>query len=150
MRERGWFGIALYEPKIEANLGGVCRSAHAFGAAFVALIGQRYQRTSSDTTKAHRALPVLYFRDWALFTETMMQYPIITVEVHQGTSLSRFTHPQQAIYVFGGEDRTLPVHGDQSVHIHTRYCLNLSSCATVVMYSRQTQFEDLTTASGKE
>jgi len=134
---RGWFGIALYEPKIEANLGVVCRSAHAFGASFVACIGQRYRHTCSDTTKAERSLPILYFPSWREFTESCAQIPLVTVEVQQGVELSHFQHPPQAIYVFGGEDRTLPVSGDCAVHLDTKYCLNLGSCATVVMYDRQ-------------
>ena len=136
---RGWFGIALYEPKIDANLGGVVRSAHAFGADFVAVIGQRYQRVSSDTTKAHRSLPVLYFRDWQMFSEVMTHYPIITVERGAGIALQKFSHPQQAIYVFGGEDRTLPVRGDSAIHLETKYCLNLASCASIVMYAHTAQ-----------
>lgn len=141
MTARGWYGIALYEPKIEANLGVVCRSAHAFGAAFVALIGQRYQRVASDTTKAMHSLPVLYFRDWPAFTESMALYPLVTVEVNREVSLAQFRHPEQAIYVFGGEDRSLPVTGDAACHIPTKYCLNLGSCATTVMYARQAQAE---------
>jgi|CXWL01.1.fsa_nt_gi tRNA(Leu) C34 or U34 (ribose-2'-O)-methylase TrmL len=147
---RGWFGIALYEPKIEANLGGVVRSAHVFGAAFVALIGQRYKHLSSDTTMAHRSLPILYFRDWRLFTETMAHYPIVTVECGTGIALQEFQHPQQAIYVLGGEDRTLPVRGDCAVHLDTKYCLNLASCASIVMYAHSTQIRQAGQAQAKE
>jgi tRNA(Leu) C34 or U34 (ribose-2'-O)-methylase TrmL len=133
---RGWYGIALYEPKIEANLGIVCRSAHAFGAAFVACIGQRYRRVSTDTTKAGCSLPILYFPSWRECSETFTQVPIVTVEVNAGVPLASFAHPEQAIYVLGGEDRSVPFTGDCAVHIPTRYCLNLGSCATVVMYDR--------------
>ena len=134
---RGWFGVALYEPKIEANLGIVIRSSHVFGAAFVALIGARYREVSTDTTKAQRHLPILYFRDWSLFTETMRHYPLIGVEVGKGLPLQKFCHPEQAIYVFGGEDRTLPVRCDIECHLQTRYCLNLGTVVGITLYARQ-------------
>lgn len=135
----GWFGIALYQPKTEANLGVVIRSAHAFGAAFVALIGHRYKHVPTDTTKADRSLPIFYFSDSRAFTEAMHQYPIIAVEVNRGQELSRFSHPKQAVYVLGGEDRTLPEIGHGCCHIRTKYCLNLGAAATALMYARHSQ-----------
>jgi len=134
---RGWSGVALYEPKIEANLGVTLRNAHAFGAAFVALIGHRYShRVSTDTTDATQHIPVLYFRDWELFSETMYKFPIVTVEVGRGVPLHKFEHPQHAIYLFGGEDRTVPVQTGLSCHIESAYCLNLGVAVGVVLYAR--------------
>lgn len=141
---KGWFGVALYEPKLEANIGMVLRSSHAFGAAFVALIGSRYmRRVAADTTDAQNQLPVLYFRDWPLFTESMREYVLVGVEVGKGMDVSRFHHPKQAIYVFGGEDRTLPAICPTYCHIQTRYCLNMAHATTVVMYARQAMGEEV-------
>lgn len=46
---RGYFGVAVYRPKTEANIGTLWRSATAYGAAFLATVGQRHQRQASDT-----------------------------------------------------------------------------------------------------
>ena len=137
--KRGWFGIALYEPKIEANLGTIMRSVVVFGAAFVALINARYQRMAMDTVDAQKQLPVLYFQDWAHFTESMRHYPLVGVEVGRGVTLQQFRHPEQAVYVFGGEDRTLPVPCSTYTHLETGFCLNLGIVVNLVMYTRQAQ-----------
>lgn len=134
-----WFGIALYEPKIDANLGTILRSAHVFGAAFVATIGARYREVSSDTTKAQRHLPVLYFPDWTAFTETMRHYPLVGIECRAGAKLHEFQHPKQSIYVLGGEDRTIPHRCELYAHFDTAYCTNVAIAASIVMYARSIQ-----------
>jgi tRNA(Leu) C34 or U34 (ribose-2'-O)-methylase TrmL len=50
----GIAAIGLNNPKIEANLGGVLRAAHCYGASMVGLRGERYKRQYTDTTKAYR------------------------------------------------------------------------------------------------
>lgn len=52
MNKRGYFGIGIYNPKTETNMGTLWRSAYNFGADFIFTIGMRYKKMGSDTAKA--------------------------------------------------------------------------------------------------
>jgi tRNA G18 (ribose-2'-O)-methylase SpoU len=55
-------------------------------------------------------------------------------------SLEAYNHPDRAVYLLGGEDRTLPndvlMHCSSIRKINTALCLNVASAATVVLYDR--------------
>ncbi len=136
-----YFGIAVWQPKTEENFGGILRSAHAFGAAFVCLIGARYRREATDTSKATRHIPLFIYQTLEEFVEYRpFNCEIVRVEVDGKTPLPEFTHKDKAIYLLGGEDRTLPKHvGERSTVIEVPYCLNLATTASIVMYDRSTK-----------
>jgi hypothetical protein len=58
MKKRGYWGIAFYEPKFEENIGTAVRSANCFGANFITIIGNRYEKQPSDTMASYRHLPI--------------------------------------------------------------------------------------------
>jgi tRNA(Leu) C34 or U34 (ribose-2'-O)-methylase TrmL len=135
--DRGYFGVAVWQPKTPANFGGILRNAHAFGAAFVTLIGERYQKAATDTPHAARHLP-LYKYD--TLDEFLANRPhdceIVRVEVDGAKTLPEFTHLERAIYLFGGEDKTLPkTVGERGVRVDSG-CLNLATATGVVLYDR--------------
>ena len=134
------FGIALYHPKTAINFGGVLRSAYNFGASYVCTIGHRYHRQASDTVDATKRIPTFHYPDVAHFLESKpADAMLVCLEVDSSKSLEVFNHPPHALYVFGPEDSSLP---DQllalgtHVSIKTQQCLNLSTCAGIVMYDR--------------
>jgi tRNA(Leu) C34 or U34 (ribose-2'-O)-methylase TrmL len=66
---------------------------------------------------------------------------IVCVELVVGaTALPHFEHPENAIYLFGPEDSSLPQEVvDQAhhvVYIPTHGCMNLAATVNVVMYDR--------------
>ena len=66
---------------------------------------------------------------------------IVAVELVEGAiPLPRFTHPEQAIYLFGPEDGTIPQtvldQCDQVVYVPTHGCMNLAATVNVVLYDR--------------
>ena len=134
---RGYFGVALWQPKTTENLGGVMRNAHAFGASFVVLIGARYRKQASDTPHATKHLPLWEFETLDDFVVLRpMDCEIVRVETDGSKSLPKFTHLDRAVYLFGGEDRTLPTGiGERSVRIDCG-CLNLATVTGVVLYDR--------------
>jgi tRNA(Leu) C34 or U34 (ribose-2'-O)-methylase TrmL len=138
MANRGYYGIAVFQPKTEENFGGILRSAHAFGASFIALIGARYRKQATDTSHAARHLPIFHYPDMETFIANRPHdCEIVRCEVDGRTPLPEFTHKPRSIYLFGGEDRTIPQDvGERGVHIDTAYCLNLASTASIVMYDR--------------
>ena len=137
-QSHGYFGIAVYKPKTWDNWGGILRNAHAFGAAFVSLIGHRYRQNPTDTSKAARHLPVFVHETLEQFMEHQPHdCEIVRVEVDGGKALQEFTHLPRAIYLFGGEDQSVPTWaGNRSVRIETRNCLNLATTTGIVMFDR--------------
>lgn len=157
VRKRGYFGIGMFEPKTIDNLGGLVRSAYCFGADFVFTIGNRYHKQPTDTADATRHMPLFHYTDMEDFVAHAPDVDIVGIEIVEGAkNLEDYKlHPERAMYILGGEDRTLPesvLQHCQSIRkIDTRYCLNVASAATVVMYDRnlkQVKHHE-TTTSGK-
>ena len=138
MSNRGYFGIVLYQPKTIKNFGTLIRSATNFGAAFICTVGQRYTRQKGDTEDALRHYPGFHF---ATLSQCLGAIPreaeVIRVEMDGVTSLPVMHHPERAVYVFGGEDRSVPeIPHSQSIIIPSKRCLNLAVAASIVMYDR--------------
>jgi len=137
---RGFAAIGLFRPKTPQNVGGVLRAAHVYGAAMVAIQGDRTPvRSHQDTTKAYRHIPILRGDD--LFALSPFDCVPVAVDLVDGaTSLPFFVHPERAFYVFGPEDGTLGrQHLDRCRHrvmVPTRYCMNLAATVNVVLYDR--------------
>lgn len=116
---RGFAGIGIYAGKSPGNLGGLWRSAHAFGAAYIFTVGCRYpdERQPSDTTAASRHVPLYEHRDWEHFLGCVpLGAEIVAVDCRTRfpeTPLPEFAHPERAVYVLGAEDRGL-LPGDRA------------------------------------
>lgn len=131
----------MYKPKTEENLGGLFRSAHAFGVDFVFVIGARYRQQPTDTTKATRHIPLFEYdsiSDFVLPKDSQL----IGIEcVEEARPLETFSHPARSVYLLGGEDQTLPPEVLALCsfirRINTAYCLNVASAGTVVLYDRR-------------
>ena len=138
---RGYFGVAVWNPKTATNVGGVLRTAHIMGAAFVAVFGMRYRHQHADVTKAPRHLPLFQFDDpedfWRHIPDDCQP---VAVEVDANArNLCTYTHPQRAVYILGPEDGSLPHYITTRatiVQIPGTYCLNLATAASIVMYDR--------------
>lgn len=137
---KGFASIGLVRPKYEENVGSVLRAAHCYGAAMVAIQGDRSAvRNKMDTTKAWRHMPVLRGED----LERFIPYDAVPVAidlVDGAVDLPSFVHPVRAFYVFGPEDGTLGRNTlewcTHKVMIPTRNCMNLAATVNVVLYDR--------------
>ena len=139
---KNFYGIAIYKPKNEANLGMLMRSAYCFGASFLITIGNRYRRQSTDTTNTTQNVPYFSYPDWDSFLiGRPVNMDLVSVEVNGRHSLKNFCHPPKALYILGGEDITLPDYitnfTKYSVKIETSTCLNLAICGSILLYDRQ-------------
>lgn len=136
---RGYFAVGLDHPKTPENIGGVLRACGCYGAAFLAVTGQRYHRHGTDTMKHWRHMPLLQVPDLS----GALPYDCVPVAVDlvpEADSLVDFTHPERAFYVFGAEDGTLGERilswCPRRVMVPTRACMNLAACVNVVLYDR--------------
>lgn len=137
---RGYSSIGLVRPKDIGNVGSVLRAAGVYGAAMVAIEGDRTKiRHSSDTMQAWKHIPVLRGDD--LFSLVPYDAAPVAVDLVDGARpLHNFTHPERAFYIFGPEDGTLGRKVlERCIHrimIPTRRCMNLAATVNVVLYDR--------------
>lgn len=138
---RGFAAVGLVRPKDKNNVGGVLRAAHCYGAAMVAVQGERTNvKSAQDTTKAFKHLPVLRGDD-LLSLCPHGAVPVAVDLVPDAVPLDEFQHPASAFYIFGPEDGTLGgALLDKCKHrvmVPTNYCMNLAATVNVVLYDRQ-------------
>lgn len=116
-----------------------CAGAHVLGASAVILSDARYKQQCTDTTKAYRNIPLLQTTD----LRSCVPYdccPIAIDLIEGAESLATFKHPNRAVYIFGGEDKTLGKEitswCKHVVYIPTSHCMNLAATVHVVLYDR--------------
>lgn len=141
-QERGFAAIGLFNPKTGHNIGGVLRAAHCYGAASVAISGERitsrHINAATNTLKTHRHIPVMRGDLKVLIPYAAVP---VAVELIDGAEpLPTFIHPHAAFYVFGPEDGTLGKAildwCPRRVTVPTRFCMNLAATVNVVLYDR--------------
>lgn len=139
--------VLLIDPKFPHNVGAALRAASCFDADGVFWTGDR---VSLDVGKGQRLPREERHRDYKstrlehLDTfRPIDQLPGIPVAVEllpSSEDLHTFIHPDNAIYVFGPEDGSLP-KGIRTacfrfVRIPSRHCLNLAAACNIVLYDR--------------
>lgn len=139
MNKRGFAAIGLDRPKDKANLGGVLRAAQCYGASMVAVSGDRMGKYATDTQKAYRHMPCLNVDD-LMATVPYGAVPVVVEINSRAKSLTKFTHPEQAFYIFGPEDGSVKQdivdRCPLVVSIPTNGCMNLAATVNVVLYDR--------------
>ncbi|EKO3904961.1 RNA methyltransferase [Vibrio fluvialis] len=134
--------IGLHNPKSPTNVGAVMRAAGCYNATQVRYNGTRYNRAAkfqTDTQNMQERIDLVEMDE--LTADLGSDVEIVCVELVVGaTALPHFEHPENAIYLFGPEDSSLPQEVvDQAhhvVYIPTHGCMNLAATVNVVMYDR--------------
>ena len=142
VRPRGFFAIGVESPKTSENIGGLWRSAHAFGASFVFTIGRRYRRQPTDTSNATAHVPLYSFDTIDDCCQHMPEGSVLVgiERDDHAVRLQRFFHPEQCIYILGAEDTGL----SEDMRTRCRYlvelpsliCLNVAIAGSIVLYDR--------------
>lgn len=136
---RGYAAIGLDMPKDKLNVGEVSRACGCYGAAMLAVSGQRYKHAKTDTQKSFRHLPLIEcdnLKDLIPFDCV----PVAVDLIDGATNLVEYKHPERAFYIFGAEDATL---GERVtswcrdiIYVPTSHCMNLAATVNVVLYDR--------------
>ena len=105
----------------------------------LAITGQRYARSITDTMKAYRHLPMLQVED--LHKAVPYDCVPIAVDLIEGArSLVDYVHPERAFYIFGAEDATLGQRVlswcRDVIYVPTNRRMNLAATVNVVLYDR--------------
>lgn len=151
---RGYFGIGCWRPKTSHNVGTLWRTAQCMGASFIFTIRARsgMSRTQmvhadpalgqpTDTMRADRHVPYLTFESVGALQEAVPLAEIVGIEQASGAiTLSRFAHPERALYLLGAEDKGLPEDVmdacDHLIEISSVRCLNVAVAGSIVVYDR--------------
>lgn len=140
---RGYFGIGVEGISKPMNMGGLLRTAHAFGASFVFTVGAAYAKAKgrrADTSDGPSQVPLFAFDD-ARALALPQGCSLVGVELlDEATALPSFRHPRRAAYILGPERGSLSPEMvalcDHMVKIPTRFCINLAVASAVVLYDR--------------
>lgn len=134
--------LALINPKSPDNVGSVLRAAGCYGAERVLYSGNRYHFAKAfrtDTKDNHLNIPTQQISDVAELNHNQCQRVVIEL-VENATPLPEFKHPENAIYIFGPEDGSVPQEvvsqAHHVVYIPTKGCMNLAATVNVVLYDR--------------
>ena len=131
--------MGLDQPRYVENLGGVLRAAAVYEAALVVINSPRFAEKTTDTTKAHRHIPLIITDD--LFAHLPLATVAVAVDFVEGAEpLHHYSHPDRAFYIFGGESKTLDdkilKRSAARVFIPTSVSMNLAATVNVVLYDR--------------
>ena len=144
--ETHFFGVGLWEPKNQWNIGAVMRSMGCFGGSFLAVSGNRYKQQigdfrNMDTEFARKRIPCFLGVNSILDFIPYDSEIVVLERTSNSISLHEFEHPRRATYVFGPEDGAVPTdefgdHKFTSVHIPSNGSLNLSAACYITLYDR--------------
>jgi len=138
--------VILCNPKYEHNVGGTLRACSCFDISQLWWTGHRVR---IDKGRGERLPREERMRGYAAVEWTHHERPFdqfttgtpVCVELTKSAEpLTRFEHPDDAVYVFGPEDGSVPqvvkMHCHRFVYIPARHCLNLAVAVGTVLAHR--------------
>jgi tRNA(Leu) C34 or U34 (ribose-2'-O)-methylase TrmL len=136
--------IGLVNPKYPHNVGAAVRAASCFGVDQVWFTGDRIKLEEERRIPREERM-----KGYAGVTIIQHDLPIerfdhvtpVAIEVRPNSELlTDFEHPEDALYLFGPEDGSIPKSLLRCCHrfvmIPTRHCTNLSAAVYLVLYDR--------------
>lgn len=140
------FSVLLHNPKYPHNVGQAVRAVSCFGAEALLINGDRVELEGRGKQyrlpreERIRAYDVPILKTTRPFDENPGLVPVAVEVSPSAESLPWFTHPENALYVFGPEDGSLPAGVLASCHrvvtIPMLHCANLASAIYVTLYDR--------------
>lgn len=142
--------IILIDPKYAHNVGAVVRAASCYGLSRVIYSGTRVAIDIAEQGRIPREERMRGYKSVDIINQPRpfdllaANAVPIAVEIKPGAiPLPIFEHPQNAVYVFGPEDGSLPQSICRLCHhfvqIPAYHCLNLSAAVYTVLYDRATK-----------
>lgn len=134
--------IGLINPKSPTNVGAIIRAAGCYQAHEIRYTGVRYDRAATLKTDTKNISQDIIFQQVDdIFDGVPEGVKVVCVELVEGaTPLPDFVHPDNALYIFGPEDRSIPQavvnQADFVVYVPTIGCMNLAATVNVLLYDR--------------
>ena len=141
--------VALIDPKYPHNVGAALRACSCWGVGQLWWTGTRVRVEAARGQRLPREERMKGFRDvrWTRDDRLFDRFargsvtPVAVELLPAAESLVEFEHPEDALYVFGPEDGSLPkavrLWCHRFVFVPTHHCLNLAAAVNVVLYDRR-------------
>lgn len=142
-------GVLLINPRDPHNVGNALRACSCWGMNQLWFTGDRVidkldgltRLPREERMKGYREVEVIHNDQYWKQFEKVDVTPV-AIEVRQNSeNLVHFEHPENALYIFGPEDGSLPVSvlnwAHRFVMMPTAHCLNLAAAVNVVLYDRR-------------
>ena len=147
LKEERYFGIGIYRPKTEENIGTLWRTAYIYGASFIFVIESRYKKKSSDVLKVWSKIPLFQYETLEAFLSSVpYSCPLVGLEMHpKALDIKDFEHPSRALYILGSEDAGLPkkiINKCQHlVQLPGKTSLNVAVAGSILIFDRISKLE---------
>lgn len=139
--------IVLTDPRYPHNVGAAVRACSCFGVEQVWVTGRRVADQVWSAKRLPREERMKGFSDVRMVLEDRPfdHFPAgavpVAVELLPGAeNLLTFEHPENAIYIFGPEDGSVPTkvrgHCHRRIFIPTKHCTNLGAAVYLILYDR--------------
>lgn len=138
--------VILINPKYSRNVSQVVRACSCFGVKQCWFTGDRVQAEMEGATRLPREERMKGYSEVDII---QYDYPFdqfkdctpVGIEVLENAEvMTEFEHPENAVYVFGPEDGSLPKIAKSFCHrfvfIPMRHCANLAASAYLTLYDR--------------
>lgn len=145
--EERFFGIGIYQPKTEHNIGTLWRTALILGAKFIFIVDGKYKGQTSDTLKTWSKIPFYRYKDFNHFYDSLpYSTQLVGIEMHENSApISKFVHPHRAAYLLGAENNGMPPEVLKRCHhlvkLPGETSMNVAVCGSIVIYDRLSKTE---------
>lgn len=141
--------IILHNPKYPHNVGAAVRAASCFGSNLIVFTGERvslepkgikgYRLPREERMKGYKDVQLV--NDDYPFNRFDKNVTPVAVELRDNAEqLPFFEHPENAVYVFGPEDGSIPQimlkHCHRFLVIPSKHCVNLAAAVYITLYDR--------------
>jgi tRNA(Leu) C34 or U34 (ribose-2'-O)-methylase TrmL len=138
-------GIILNNPKYAHNVAAAIRACSCFGVSTMLWTGKRVDTSTMERLPREERMKgykdVYWETNEKPFDAFHDAVPVCVEIVPNAENLASFTHPKNALYVFGPEDGSVSQIFKRFCHwfiyIPSAHCLNLSAAINVVLYDRR-------------
>lgn len=143
------FGIGIFKPKTDHNIGSLWRSAYILGASYIFTIDGKYKKQASDVLKSWNEIPLYNYKSFEDFYNTL-PYTSMLVGVEmteKAIPLYDFEHPFNATYLLGSEDNGLPISIIEKCHALVKLkgsqSLNVANTGSIVLHDRVSKLDSI-------
>lgn len=137
--------IALIDPKYPHNVAEAVRAASCFGAKQVWFTGNRvkledgHRLPREERMKGYASVDI-YQHDY-VFDQFPNATPVAVEITPTSEVITFFEHPENALYIFGPEDGSIPQVVRQHCHkfivLPTNHCSNLAGAIYMTLFHRR-------------
>ncbi len=141
-KDERYFGIGIYKPKTEENVGTLWRTAFILGASFVFVVDSKYQKKSTDILKVWSKIPLFQFESIDAFLKTVpYSCKVVGIEIDKNAiPIKDYQHPERAMYLLGSEDNGLTNElknkCQEIIILPGNHSLNVAVAGSIVIYDR--------------